>query len=326
MGKYYGIAVSDYDKNKLEHYGIKGQRWGIRRWQNEDGTLTPEGKERYTYTTGLPGVRRMSLVGRMKFGNKYANEFNARSKKEAGFDTKEKEKQWEEDERKKFDEMTEKEHQLRDLSKRMDSFDKASTDEKFKIIDDVIKKNVEVSREGGHDNRKISDGLMDWYWENYSKAGEARLKDYENLPAGPERDKKLTQLLGDSYEHGQDSEYVNALIDKMQATSGDYLSRNFKNESARQAAEAFDSASNDSSEITKRYYQQDQKQGKYPKDPYSSGFLHEDQLAKDHPEVKQAIEKRHSAWQKYCEQVLKDMGMPVNEKTIEYIEAVIIWN
>lgn len=31
----------------LIHYGIKGQKWGIRRWQNEDGSLTSDGKKRY---------------------------------------------------------------------------------------------------------------------------------------------------------------------------------------------------------------------------------------------------------------------------------------
>lgn len=31
----------------LCHYGIKGQRWGIRRFQNENGTYTAAGKERY---------------------------------------------------------------------------------------------------------------------------------------------------------------------------------------------------------------------------------------------------------------------------------------
>lgn len=31
----------------LSHHGIKGQKWGRRRWQNEDGTLTKAGKERY---------------------------------------------------------------------------------------------------------------------------------------------------------------------------------------------------------------------------------------------------------------------------------------
>ena len=29
------------------HYGIKGQKWGVRRFQNEDGSLTAEGKARY---------------------------------------------------------------------------------------------------------------------------------------------------------------------------------------------------------------------------------------------------------------------------------------
>lgn len=29
------------------HHGIKGQKWGIRRYQNPDGSLTPEGQKRY---------------------------------------------------------------------------------------------------------------------------------------------------------------------------------------------------------------------------------------------------------------------------------------
>lgn len=31
----------------IQHHGIKGQRWGFRRFQNEDGSLTPEGRRRY---------------------------------------------------------------------------------------------------------------------------------------------------------------------------------------------------------------------------------------------------------------------------------------
>lgn len=31
----------------LVHHGIKGQKWGVRRFENEDGTLTPAGKKRY---------------------------------------------------------------------------------------------------------------------------------------------------------------------------------------------------------------------------------------------------------------------------------------
>ena len=33
--------------NELYHFGIKGQKWGIRRFQNSDGSLTSAGKERY---------------------------------------------------------------------------------------------------------------------------------------------------------------------------------------------------------------------------------------------------------------------------------------
>lgn len=34
--------------NVMYHHGIKGMRWGIRRYQNEDGSLTPAGKKRYS--------------------------------------------------------------------------------------------------------------------------------------------------------------------------------------------------------------------------------------------------------------------------------------
>lgn len=35
------------NKTYLVHFGIKGQRWGVRRFQNENGTLTSAGKKRY---------------------------------------------------------------------------------------------------------------------------------------------------------------------------------------------------------------------------------------------------------------------------------------
>ena len=35
------------DSNTLMHYGIKGMKWGVRRYQNKDGSLTPLGKSRY---------------------------------------------------------------------------------------------------------------------------------------------------------------------------------------------------------------------------------------------------------------------------------------
>ena len=34
--------------DELKHYGIKGMKWGVRRFQNSDGSLTADGKKRYS--------------------------------------------------------------------------------------------------------------------------------------------------------------------------------------------------------------------------------------------------------------------------------------
>lgn len=47
------VAPEDY----LMHHGIEGQKWGIRRFQNEDGSLTPAGRSRYGYTGKKYGER-----------------------------------------------------------------------------------------------------------------------------------------------------------------------------------------------------------------------------------------------------------------------------
>ncbi len=41
-------SVDDENEdNDIYHHGIKGQKWGVRRYQNPDGSLTPEGQKRY---------------------------------------------------------------------------------------------------------------------------------------------------------------------------------------------------------------------------------------------------------------------------------------
>ena len=38
------------ENNELYHFGTKGMKWGFRRYQNEDGSLTEEGRRHYGYS------------------------------------------------------------------------------------------------------------------------------------------------------------------------------------------------------------------------------------------------------------------------------------
>lgn len=55
--------------NELYHHGIKGQKWGVRRYQNKDGSLTAAGEKRYSDEKTKWGMKRERLQVKTKSGD-----------------------------------------------------------------------------------------------------------------------------------------------------------------------------------------------------------------------------------------------------------------
>jgi hypothetical protein len=49
---------------ELIHWGVKGMKWGVRRYQNADGSLTDKGKQRYYREADAAGYKQEGYNGR----------------------------------------------------------------------------------------------------------------------------------------------------------------------------------------------------------------------------------------------------------------------
>ena len=81
-GNYIITANGSFaNEADLYHWGIKGMRWGVRRYQNADGSLTAAGRKRYYNSDGSPTSygraaireRRISLSDNMEMQKKFHN-------------------------------------------------------------------------------------------------------------------------------------------------------------------------------------------------------------------------------------------------------------
>lgn len=73
--------MSDFlESYELYHHGVKGQKWGERRYQYQDGSYTPEGKRHYGIGTRASGTKpnRKTIVN--DYNKTYQKEFQKLAK------------------------------------------------------------------------------------------------------------------------------------------------------------------------------------------------------------------------------------------------------
>lgn len=83
----YYVGDIPYGQNELYHHGIKGMKWGVRRYQNSDGSLTAAGRARYNLGRAVSNIGKAASTVGKAVGSAYASHrakvAEQRNKKEA---------------------------------------------------------------------------------------------------------------------------------------------------------------------------------------------------------------------------------------------------
>ena len=176
---------------ELQHHGIKGQRWGVRRFQNDDGSLTPAGEKRYARAQSKvdKAVARFTKGDQEVFDTRSKN----RAKMESKYDKKINKAMRKNDLDKAENLKSAKNAKLKDYDEGTEIFKKAqaSVNEKYKAImqmkaDAVLNPSIKKTEEYKAAGKQYADMKSMMYV--YGKAGLVLDEAYSaNRPSGSDK-------------------------------------------------------------------------------------------------------------------------------------------
>ena len=178
------------EHNYLCHYGIKGMKWGIRRYQNPDGSLTAEGIQRYG--------SKMGLAKRIQGENKKAAKL---------------ERDW-----------LVKDYAVKRATKRIEK-----TKDQLRKLQNKNKEKPISSKEEKIMNKIVEEGLSEALLKSESKTAKAKAEEHYNSLVN-EFGKESVTKLGNAAVHKGDTIVASALAGGIGATAISALIMDFDNE------------------------------------------------------------------------------------------------